>query len=245
MVTLYHVTRLGASSSASAGRGRRAAARVRPAARAARRPAARASAARRGRRLVRQIPAAGAVFLLVVRPRETGGAAARRSPSGVADVERVDAEFAAGDALASRCACAREDAAVALTRRSSAPARVERARRRLAREIERTAGDDVGEAGRLRRRGAARASRTDRGSLRATAAARATGSTIRSLCVWLITTARRVSPTSMMRDHLADELPLRPDVHERVRAHREAEGAARERQRRVAVAADAARSPAR
>ena len=38
--------------------------------------------------------------------------------------------------------------------------------------------------------------------------------------------------------HLADELPFRPDVHERVGAHREAEGTARERHRRVAVAAD-------
>ena len=37
---------------------------------------------------------------------------------------------------------------------------------------------------------------------------------------------------------VGDELTLRPDIHERVDAHREAEGAARKRHRRVAVAAD-------
>ena len=108
-----------------------------------------------------------------------------------------------------------------------------------ARQIERAAARRRPRTAPIRRRCAARSSRTGRDSRPASAAARATGSTCSWLCVWLITTAPGgVARSSMRRSISLHELPLRPDVHERVGAHRVAERAARERQRRVAVAAD-------
>ena len=186
-------------------------------------------------RYCRQAPYSSRVLLV----RETRGAGARGRRPAPDGVERVDPELAGGARPAASAHARANTPGWRLATIVSAGLGVERLLVVAPREVERPAGDDVREQVGLRRRAAARSSRTGRRSPPATAAGRATGSRCaRCACG---RSARRPARRAAVVDeplHLADELPLRPDVHERVGAHREAERAARERHRRVAVAAD-------
>ena len=108
-----------------------------------------------------QILPAGAVLLLVFLGSETRAAGGRRSPSVSTRIERVEPQLAGRHGgCGSGCGAKTRGSTAGDDRQRRV--RVERRLIVAARQIERAAADDVREQIRLRRRRAARSSRTDR-----------------------------------------------------------------------------------